>query len=109
MLVSRGTLVFFAAGVLLTAAGIQALFADKQMIRPSIISTMDPSDRSLLRIITPALTDPVEHRAEKTCGAGQLYSSHDVVGAPEPCFMGRLDVHNGTSSGSHRRILIRKK
>ncbi len=101
MFISRRTLVALAAGVLLTAAGVQAQSADKQMITPSITSdAANTGNRSLLSIITPALTDPVEHRAGKTCGAGKLYSSHDVVGDPEACFMGRLDVHGGMSSGS---------
>ncbi len=101
MFISRRTLVALAAGVLLTAAGVQAQSADKQALTPSITpDAADTSSRSLLGIITPAPTDPVAHRAQKTCDAGKLYSSHDVVGDPEACFMGRLDVHGGTSSGS---------
>jgi hypothetical protein len=101
MFISRRTLVALAAGVLLTAASAQAQPVAKQAVAsPAASGVADTGSHSLLGIITPALTDPVAHRAQKTCDAGKLYSSHDVVGDPEACFMGRLDVHGGMSSGS---------
>jgi hypothetical protein len=57
-----------------------------------------PSDKSLLGILTPMLTDPATHAAQKDCKPDQLYSQHDVVGDPEACFMGRYDVRSGSAS-----------
>jgi hypothetical protein len=100
MFISRRTLVALAAGVLLTAASAQAQPTAKQPLATPAPGAVNTGSRSLLGLIAPALTDPVAHRAQKTCDAGKLYSSHDVVGDPEACFMGRLDVHGGMSSGS---------
>ena len=52
-------------------------------------------NRSLLGMLAPILTEPAQHAAPKTCKPGALYSEHDVVGDPEACFMGRLNLRNG--------------
>ena len=56
-------------------------------------ATTSGPNRSLLGMLAPILTEPAQHAKPKTCKPGELYSGHDVVGDPEACFMGRLDVH----------------
>ena len=60
----------------------------------------DGADRSLLGMLAPMLTDPAQHPPQKTCKPGDLYSAHDVVGDPEACFMGRLNVPNGAAGAA---------
>jgi hypothetical protein len=56
-------------------------------------ATAKSADRSMMGMLAPILADPAQHAPRKTCKPSEVYSQHDVVGDPEACFMGRLDVH----------------
>jgi hypothetical protein len=51
----------------------------------------------MLGIISPLLNTSVEHKAEKNCKADSLYSQHSVVGDPDACFKGKLDIRQSTT------------
>jgi hypothetical protein len=53
---------------------------------------------SLLATIYPLVNVSVQHTAQKPCTPDKLYSSHDVVGDPDSCFMSKVDVR-GSSVG----------
>ena len=55
------------------------------------------SGQSILGIISPLLNTSVEHKAEKKCQADTLYSQHSVVGDPDACFQGKLDIRQSSS------------
>jgi hypothetical protein len=56
----------------------------------------DASGGSLLGILNSALTDTPRHEPQKDCKSPSLYSQHDVVGDPEACFLGRVNVPTGS-------------
>ncbi len=53
--------------------------------------------QSMLGIISPMLNTSVEHKPEKSCKADSLYSQHSVVGDPDACFQGKLDVRQSSA------------
>jgi hypothetical protein len=53
--------------------------------------------QSVLGFIAPLLNSSVEHKAAKNCKPDSLYSQHSVVGDPNACFVGKLDVRQSAS------------
>jgi len=102
MLTSKRTAILLVSGLLLGTACARGWAADGKAAAPVSggAAVADTSDKSLLGILTPFLTDPATHEAQQNCKPDQLYSRHDVVGDPEACFRGRYDVRNGGASAS---------
>ena len=96
----KRTAILVMSGLLLGTACARAWAADGKAVAPvSAAAAADPGDKSLLGILIPMLTDPVEHQAQQNCKPDQLYSQHDVVGDPEACFRGRFDVRGSGPNG----------
>ncbi|MGO9265259.1 MAG: hypothetical protein ACLQBA_10305 [Candidatus Binataceae bacterium] len=100
MLTTKRMAIFLLSGLLLGSASARGWAADGAAAAPVSVGSAvtEPSDKSLLGILTPMLTDPAIHAAQKGCNPDRLYSQHDVVGDPEACFMGRFDVRSGGTS-----------
>ena len=101
MLTIKRTAILLTAGLLLGSACARGWAADSAAAAPASVDApvADPGDKSLLGILTPVLTEPAAHPAQKNCTPDQLYSQHDVVGDPEACFRGRFDVRTGSAVG----------
>jgi len=99
MLTSKRTAILLMSGLLLGTASARVWAADGKAAAPVSVTVAAPGDRSLLGILTPLLTDPATHEAQKECKPDQLYSQHDVVGDPEACFRGRFDLRSSPNSG----------
>jgi hypothetical protein len=56
--------------------------------------------RSSMGMLAPILTEPADHQADKRCTPGELYSSHDVVGDRDSCFLKRFDSGGATGGNS---------
>jgi hypothetical protein len=59
----------------------------------------EPAVSAQLETVLPMLKNPEHHEASKNCKAPGLYSSHDVVGDPEACFMGRINAQTPAGLG----------
>ena len=73
---------------------------DSAATAPNVQSTLaNPSGTSLLGMLNSVLTGTTNDppKPEKRCKPSQLYSGHDVVGDPETCIMGRLNVSGGST------------
>ena len=53
--------------------------------------------QSVLGVIAPMLNTSVEHKAAKSCKPDSLYSQHSVVGDPDACFTGKLDLRQSSN------------
>ena len=101
MLTSKRTAILLMSGLLLGTAGARVWAAESKAAAPVSVAAAaeDPGDKSLLGILTPLLTDPATHEAQKNCTPDQLYSRHDVVGDPEACFRGHFDMRSSAPYG----------
>jgi len=84
-------------GLLLAVSYAPAWAGDTSVAAPSAIAPV--ADHSLVGVLSPLLTDTVQHKAQKTCKSDSLYSQHSVVGDPDACFISRVDVR-GVASAS---------
>jgi hypothetical protein len=98
MITKRGMAVALLATVLMGTTSARAWSGEATQPAASAggPTSANVSGESLLQLIAPILTDPVAREKPANCKGGELYSSHDVVGDPEACFMGRMNV-GGTS------------
>jgi hypothetical protein len=90
MIVSTKLAAAVMGGLLLAVAYAPAWAGETSTAAPSAIAPA--ADHSLVGVLSPLLTDTVQHTAQKTCKPDSLYSSHSVVGDPDACFISRVDV-----------------
>lgn len=97
MVTINRTTVLLMSGLLLGTACARGWAADGKAAAPANVAAAaaDTNNKSLLGILTPFLTAPATHEAQQNCKPDQLYSRHDVVGDPEACFRGHVDVRGG--------------
>jgi hypothetical protein len=81
-----------ALGGLLLVAAYTPAWAGEATTAPIAPATTASNDHSLVGVLSPLLTDTVQHKAQKNCKADSLYSQHAVVGDPDSCFMDRYDT-----------------
>jgi ABC-type proline/glycine betaine transport system substrate-binding protein len=81
--------------LLLTTASAWAGPADTQTPAAASLS----GESSMLNFLKPLMSDAdIRARQQKTCSPDTLYSSHDVVGDADSCFVNKLDSRNGATN-----------
>jgi hypothetical protein len=88
------------AGGLLLATAYAPAWAQStasQAAAPSASAVVSSS--AILGVIAPLINTNVKHGAEKNCKPDSLYSSHDVVGDSEACFVSRVDARTSATMG----------
>jgi hypothetical protein len=90
------------SGLLLGSVSAPAWSATADVLAPidaEVMPATNAVQSSLLDFLKPITVDSELHQSRKSCKSPQMYSQHDVVGDPEACFMGQINLPGGFTAG----------
>ena len=102
----KKTVAIALSGLLLGGATAPAWSASTNVVAPidaEVMPATDAVEPSLVGFLKPITTDSELHQQRTNCKAPHLYSQHDVIGDPEACIMGQINLPAGfTAAGVGR-------